>query len=223
MDKRSLEVGEVFGYLKVIAFSHKNKYGKKLYEFECLRCGNTKVILGTTVKNGYTKSCGCWNYTRNKETKTKHGMAHTNVYSKWLGMKKRCYNPTYQHHKLYADKGIEVCDEWKNDFMQFYKDMGDVPFEGAELDRIDNDDDYKPSNCRWVSHKENSNNRRTYKNKTGYTGVQFKPHINKFQAFFYANRKQKYVGVFDTAEQAYNERVKAIKQYNKDNNANLKY
>ena len=100
-------------------------------------------------------------------------------------MKQRCYNPNYDYYSAYGGRGIKVCDEWKNDFTQFYKDMGDVPFKGAELDRIDNDDDYKPSNCRWVTHKDNTNNRRVYENKTGYTGVTYKPRIDKYQAQLY--------------------------------------
>ena len=170
-------VGMQFNYLKVLEFYGRNKHKKKLYKCYCTRCGNEKIMIGTEVKNGYSKSCGCLNKVSHSK---KHGMTGTLIYNKWKGMKQRCYNSNYDFYSAYGGRGIKVCDEWKDDFMQFYKDMGDVPFEGAELDRINNDDDYKPSNCRWVSHEENSNNRRKYHNKTGYTGVTYKPHLNKY-------------------------------------------
>lgn len=193
-------VGMQFNYLKILEFHGRNKHKKKLYKCLCTRCGNEKVMIGTEVKNGYSKSCGCLN---NDSHKSKHGMSGTLIYNKWKGMKQRCYNPNYDFYDSYGGRGIKVCDEWKNDFKQFHEDMGDIPFEGAELDRIDNDDDYKPSNCRWVSHKENTSNRRKYQNKTGYTGVTYKPHLNKYQAQLYKNKKFIYLGIFDTAEDAH--------------------
>lgn len=203
-------VGMQFNYLKVIEFYGRNKHKKKLYKCLCTRCGKEKVMIGTEVKNGYSKSCGC--LTKDSQPK-KHGMTGTLIYHKWKGMKQRCYNPNYDYYSAYGGRGIKVCDEWKHDFSQFYKDMGDVPFEGAELDRIDNDDDYKPSNCRWVNHKENTNNRRKYKNKTGYTGVTFKPHLNKYQAQLYKNKKFIYLGVYETAEEAHLAYEKAKNEY----------
>ena len=68
--------------------------------------------------------------------------------------------------------------------------MKDSYFDGAELDRIDNNGNYEINNCRWVTHKENSNNRKKYNNKTGYTGVYFKPKINKYVSYFYVNRNK---------------------------------
>ncbi|HAR7072747.1 TPA: AP2 domain-containing protein [Staphylococcus aureus] len=203
-------VGMQFNYLKVLEFYGRNKHKKKLYKCLCTRCGNEKIMIGTAVKNGYSKSCGC--LAKDNHHK-KHGMTGTLIYHKWKGMKQRCYNHNYDFYNAYGGRGIKVCDEWKDDFMQFYKDMGDVPFKGAELDRIDNDDDYKPSNCRWISHKENSNNRRKYHNKTGYTGVTFKPKINKYQAQLYKNKKFIYLGVYETAEEAYLAYKKAKNEY----------
>ena len=91
--------------------------------------------------------------------------------------------------------------------------MKDSYFDGAELDRIDNNGNYEINNCRWVTHKENSNNRKKYNNKTGYTGVYFKPKINKYVSYFYVNRKQIHVGSFNTAKEAYQAREKAIQNY----------
>ena len=203
-------VGMQFNYLKVLEFYGRNKHKKKLYKCYCTRCGNEKIMIGTEVKNGYSKSCGCLNKVSHSK---KHGMTGTLIYNKWKGMKQRCYNSNYDFYSAYGGRGIKVCDEWKDDFMQFYKDMGDVPFEGAELDRINNDDDYKPSNCRWVSHEETANNRRNYHNKTGYTGVTYKPHLNKYQAQLYKNKKFIYLGVYETAEEAHLAYKKAKNEY----------
>ncbi|WP_239700368.1 AP2 domain-containing protein [Mammaliicoccus sp. D-M17] len=206
-------IGKQFNYLKVLEYSGKNKHKKKLYNCLCTRCGNEKVMIGTEVKNGYSKSCGCLSRDIAKNRSTSHGMSKTLIYSKWKGMKKRCYQKTYQYYNSYGGRGITMCDEWKNDFSAFYNDMGDIPFEGAELDRIDNDKGYYKENCRWVSHKENTNNRRKYSNKTGYTGVTYKPRLNKYQAQFYKDKQFYYLGVFDTAEQAYAAYLKAKNEY----------
>lgn len=203
-------VGMQFNCLKVVEFYGRNKHKKKLYKCLCTRCGNEKIMIGTEVKNGYSKSCGCL---QRDSHKSKHGMTGTLIYNKWKGMKQRCYNPNYDFYHAYGGRGIKVCDEWKDDFIRFFKDMGNIPFEGAELDRIDNNDDYKPSNCRWVSHKENANNRREYKNKTGYTGVTYKPHLNKYQAQLYKNKKFIYLGVYETAKEAHLAYEKAKDEY----------
>ncbi|WP_432717822.1 AP2 domain-containing protein [Staphylococcus equorum] len=206
-------VGKQFNYLKVLKYVGKNKHSKKLYNCLCTKCNKEKIMLGTVVKNGYSKSCGCLQKEKIKKKQTTHGMSKTLIYQKWKGIKKRCYDSKAQNFKHYGGRGIKVCDEWKDDFVQFYSDVGDVPFEGAELDRIDNNDDYKPSNCRWVNHQANSNNRRKYYNKTGYTGVTFKPRLNKFQAQLYKNKKFIYLGLYETAEDAYNAYLTAKNKY----------
>ena len=91
-----------------------------------------------------------------------HGMKGTAVYNVWRNMKTRCYNKNCKSYKNYGGRGIKVCDRWLR-FQNFYADMGDVPFLGAEIDRIDNDGDYKSANCKWVSRAENSRHRRSSK------------------------------------------------------------
>lgn len=83
-----------------------------------------------------------------------HGMADTPIHKLWVGMKTRCYNKNVKIYKYYGGRGIKVCDRW-HQFINFYEDMGDRP-KGLQLDRINNDGDYSPENCRWVTPKENN-------------------------------------------------------------------
>ncbi len=82
---------------------------------------------------------------------TKHGMHGTPEYCSWQSMKKRCLNSGHKLYHRYGGRGITVCARWIDSFATFYNDMGDKPFPKAELDRIDNDGNYEPSNCAWVT------------------------------------------------------------------------
>lgn len=114
---------------------------------------------------------------------TKHGRRHSTEYNTWAGMKMRCLNPNNPKYPRYGGRGITICAEWVADFGAFFNDMGPRPSPAHTLDRIDNDGNYEPSNCRWALPKAQSNNRSTtrqftYKDCTGtlydiaaYTGV----------------------------------------------------
>lgn len=94
----------------------------------------------------------------------KHGMKHTRLYRTWLHIKTRCYNQKYSRYKDYGGRGIKVCDEWRNDFMNFYNwSMKNGYKENLTIDRIDNDKGYSPSNCRWQTNKQQCRNRRNNK------------------------------------------------------------
>ena len=138
----------------------------KLGLFKCF-CGNTKTIMISRVKNNYVKSCGCLTV----KAITKHGLCDkTPLYYIWKNMKSRCYYKKNKHYKDYGGRGIRVCDRWLNNFRNFYQDMGKRP-KRTSLDRINNNGNYKPQNCRWATSEMQRSNKRnthflTYKNKT---------------------------------------------------------
>ena len=129
-------------------------------------CGNISHVVGSKLKNGTTKSCGCLKRSRFYV----HGMHKTKIYYRWRNMIQRCYNPKFKQYKDYGGRGINVCSEWrygngeKTGFECFYRDMGDFP-EGKTLDRIDNDKGYYQQNCKWSTPREQQLNRRNCKKK----------------------------------------------------------
>lgn len=94
---------------------------------------------------------------------TTHGLTNTSIYSVWCSMKQRCYNPNRKKYKDYGQRGIEICDEWQDAAVFAEWALSNGYRAGLQIDRIDNDGNYEPSNCRFVTPKENSRNRRNTK------------------------------------------------------------
>ena len=124
-------------------------------------CGIIKPVLYTYIKSGRSKSCGCVQRNNWKNINTKHLLHNTTEYSSWCNMKTRCTNIKYKQWKDYGGRGITVCKEWLESFEQFYKDMGPKP-KGTSIDRINNNEGYKPSNCKWATRLEQRKNQRRY-------------------------------------------------------------
>lgn len=137
----------------------------------------------------------------------KHGLRKTVEYNSWWGMKERCYDPTRASYENYGGRGIKVCDRWHTSFSNFIEDMGKRP-DGYSLDRIDNDGDYEPSNCRWSpKYVQQVNQRIRSDNKSGVKGVCFDKRRNKWEV----KVSSKYIGRYETLEQAKVARLQAFK------------
>lgn len=96
-----------------------------------------------------------------KHSRYKHGLSKGRPYAIWNGIHSRCYNKKVISYPRYGAKGIKMCDSWKDDFINFWNDMKDTYFEGAQIDRIDNDKGYSKDNCRWVTLKEQGRNKKS--------------------------------------------------------------
>ena len=150
-------VGLRFGCLTVVSKA-LTRARNSMWQCRC-SCGRTKIVGGQNLRRGTTKSCGCLNIEIATNRVITHGKSHTPIYSVWQNMLARCYSPTHKSHANYGGRGIGVCDRWRYSFVNFYTDVGDPP-KGHTLDRINNNADYEPNNCRWATPKEQSRNSR---------------------------------------------------------------
>lgn len=172
--------GQRFGRLTVIERAENSSSGRVQWLCRC-ECGSTTVVLGSNLKSGKQKSCGCLHRELSTERilrvseaqrgcnspSYRHGMAHTKLNHVWNSIKQRCFNQNNKAYKHYGGRGITVCDEWRDNFQAFYDwAMANGYQEGLSIDRIDNNKGYSPENCRWVTMSEQNKNKRA---KNGYS------------------------------------------------------
>ena len=178
--------------------------------YRCGLCGKEFKTHIYNVEKGIAKSCGCLKERVSKEgTNIKHRLTHTRLYRIWGNMKRRILNPKFTHYFEYGGRGISICEEWKNDFMSFYDwAMSNGYSDELSIDRIDNDGNYEPNNCRWVTQTIQTRNQRIYKNNSsGYKGVIYDKTICKYRVRIGVNGKRIHLGYFITPEEgaiAYN-------------------
>ena len=164
--------GKLFGRLLVIGRIWDEEKKQHLWVCEC-QCENKTIrhLKTNPLTSGVTKSCGCYNNEQRIKRSFRHGMKKDvktfRFYRIWQGIKARCSNKNTPQYNNYGGRGIEICEEWKDDFLNFKKDMFDSYFEhtsefgekNTSIDRIDNDGNYCKNNCKWSTREQQANNK----------------------------------------------------------------
>ena len=160
--------GRVFSHVTAISLHPEKINGGTAWLCRC-ECGAEKVFRsGDLLRHKSSPSCGCLSKKRSAEVNTKHGHASrrhrsgmSREYAAWNAMLSRCYRPNSNGYQNYGGRGIIVCERWKGSFSDFLSDMGPRPSDRHSLDRINNNGNYEPGNCRWSTKVEQGMNRRT--------------------------------------------------------------
>lgn len=218
MTRRKDLTGLKSGRLVVLHYAYsEGKRSRAYWQCKC-DCGNEKVVVADSLISGRTKSCGCLQKELAADRLLKHGRnrtgKRTREYEVWLHMISRCENENDKSFINYGGRGIKVCDSWRHSFENFLFDMGKRPSTKHSIDRIDVNGNYEPSNCRWVTKDVQARNTRVYRtSKTGIKGVHFDKARNKYRAEIAVNGKRKYLGLFETIEEAAEARKNAEQSF----------
>lgn len=154
--------GQKFGRLTVIKRVENNKYGALYWLCQC-DCGKFVKVRGSRLKDGSSKSCGCYQKDLIREickSRTIYKGIYKQLIRVYWAMHARCYNKNTNRYKNYGGRGIKICDEWLNSHLSFCEWAVNNGYQkGLTIDRIDVNKNYSPSNCRWVDYKTQANNK----------------------------------------------------------------
>ncbi len=185
------------GMLTVIAKSHIEKH-RQMWLCKC-ECGNDCYRDTNAIATGRVKSCGCLQKIATSKAKKTHGMAESRLYRTWSHMKQRCQNPTDRMYPRYGGRGITVCDEWLSfeNFMEWARASGYS--EELTIDRIDNDGDYEPGNCQWLTYAKNASKQWDDNARDLPRRVYHSKHGNRYVAHSWSHH---YLGTYNTITEA---------------------
>jgi hypothetical protein len=156
--KRLDLTGQRYGRFTVLSFAGIDKHSSTTWQCQC-DCGAIRTVVGSKLRSGRAKSCGCLSVESFGNRNRTHGLSKLPEYTIWKLMRGRCNNPNGLHFADYGGRGIKVCERWTN-FENFYADMGSRPSKLHSIDRINNNGCYEPSNCQWATQVQQTNNRR---------------------------------------------------------------
>ncbi len=157
-------LGAVHARLTVLRRAGSDRKRQATWLCRC-DCGTECVAVGSELRSGHKRSCGCLLRDVAGQHSRTHGKSRSDTYTSWVGMIQRCTNPSREKYPSYGGRGIRVCDRWLS-FETFLADMGPRPSRNVSIDRVDVDGDYEPANCRWATRSEQARNTRAAKAKT---------------------------------------------------------
>jgi len=155
-----MNIGDTINRLTLIEIDLKSKDKHKKWICKC-ECGKIISVRQNQLKQGIVYSCGCYAREKSKLRLLTHGQSRSDLYHVWISMKGRCYSKGNHAYENYGKRGITICEEWKNNFMSFFDWANNNGYkEKLTIERIDNDKDYCPDNCKWISINEQAKNKR---------------------------------------------------------------